>query len=181
MPLPANVRINVNVPFPALVTATGPIGLSKVNGIWTVFWNPAVLGVTVPPAGNLPTDYVVVYDSIAQTNFLVSLSTLAGIVRPQRLIQSAADLPVRASDYQLNFKLSAPLTITLPLATSRVSAPLTLKDVAGNFNVNNLTVNTTGVDTVDGAASGTLVLQNARQSMTIVPAADGTTTGYLII
>lgn len=181
MPLPANVRINVNVPFPALVTSTGPIGLSKVNGVWTIFWNPSVLGVTVPPAGNLPTDYVVVYDSIAQTNFLVALSSFAGLVRPQRLVQSIADLPVRTADYQLNFKLSAPLVITLPLAATRANVPLTLKDVAGNFNVNNLTLNTTGGDTIDGAASGVLKLQNARQDITLVPAADGTTTGWLII
>ena len=181
MPLPANVRINLNVPFPALVTSTGPIGLSKLNGIWNVFWNPSVLGISVPPAGNLATDYVVVYDSIAKTTILVSLQNLNGLSRPQRLVQSIADLPVRASDYQLNFSLSAPLVLTLPLAASRGGAALTLKDVAGNFNSNSLTLDTTGGETIDGAASGVLKMQNARQSLTLVPAADGTTTGWLII
>ena len=167
MPLPANVRINLNVPFPALVTSTGPIGLSKLNGVWNVFWNPSVLGISIPPAANLATDYVVVYDSVAKTNILVSLQNLNGLSRPQRLIQSIADLPVIASDYQLNFKLSASLVLTLPLAASRGGAALTL--------------NTTGGETIDGAASGVLKMQNARQSLTVVPAADGTTTGWLII
>ena len=43
MALPANVRYATSVPFPALVTGTGPITINKINGVWTVGFAPAPL------------------------------------------------------------------------------------------------------------------------------------------
>ena len=44
MNLPANIRVNTSFPFPALVQGSGPITLTKINGIWTIGYNGALLG-----------------------------------------------------------------------------------------------------------------------------------------
>jgi hypothetical protein len=36
MTLPASIRINAQFPFPSLVSSSGPITITKSNGIWTV-------------------------------------------------------------------------------------------------------------------------------------------------
>jgi hypothetical protein len=77
MTLPANIRINTSLPFPSLVKGSGPVTVAKVNGVWTVGLNFGVLGIQTPPAGNFPTDYLVVFDSIGNTFFQMPLSALA--------------------------------------------------------------------------------------------------------
>ena len=76
MTLPPNIRLQVPVPFPATVTGSGPITISKQNGIWTVGYTTANLAVTVPPSTSQPTDYVLVWDSVAKTFLNVPLSAL---------------------------------------------------------------------------------------------------------
>lgn len=39
MSLPANIRINVGAPFPAIVKGLGPVRIGKQNGVWTVWLN----------------------------------------------------------------------------------------------------------------------------------------------
>ena len=56
MPPPANVRVNVQVPFPALVTGSGPITVTKVNGVWQIGFSVAQVNAIVPPSGDFPTD-----------------------------------------------------------------------------------------------------------------------------
>lgn len=75
--MPANVRISAQFPFPATVQGAAPITLTKLNGVWTVGLNVAGLGVQVPPAGNYPTDYLIVYDAVANTIFRMALSALS--------------------------------------------------------------------------------------------------------
>ena len=51
MNIPDNIRVNASFPFPALVQGSGPITLTKINGIWTIGYNGSALGVinTSPP------------------------------------------------------------------------------------------------------------------------------------
>ena len=44
MNIPDNIRVNASFPFPALVQGSGPITLTKINGIWTIGYNGALLG-----------------------------------------------------------------------------------------------------------------------------------------
>lgn len=44
MTLPANIRVNAAFPFPSLVQGSGPITITKVNGIWTVGFDTGLLG-----------------------------------------------------------------------------------------------------------------------------------------
>lgn len=75
MSAPPNFRLNVNVPFPALVQGSGPITISKNSGIWTVGYGVTQFATGAPP-GSLTNDYVLVWDSVGQTFVNVSLATL---------------------------------------------------------------------------------------------------------
>lgn len=99
--------------------------------------------------------------------------------RVQRLIASAANLPIQPSDMILNCNLAAALIVTLPGYASRAGVPLTFKDVGGTFAANRLTLAPAGVETIEGVNAAVLCATN-RQSITLVPANDGTTTGWSI-
>lgn len=75
---PATVRVNTTVNFPSLVFGTGPITVTKNNGVWSLGFSVAALAIQTPPAANYATDYLLAYDSIAKTFFQLSLSGLSG-------------------------------------------------------------------------------------------------------
>lgn len=72
MSLPDNVRCNVAVPFPALVKGSGPITLAKQNGIWTAGFSLDPITSKIALAGDLTTDFLLVYDSVSLSFFKVS-------------------------------------------------------------------------------------------------------------
>jgi hypothetical protein len=51
MALPARIRSNINMPFPASVAANAPIAMSKNNGIWFINLNMSSLA-TAPSGTN---------------------------------------------------------------------------------------------------------------------------------
>ncbi len=176
MTLPANIRVNLGAPFPALVKASGPITLSKANGIWIVGFSFASLGVQTPPLANYPNDYLIAYDSVANTFFKMPLSGFPALVRPQRSITAAGNLPILATDFILNINAATDLVPIVPLAASRLGVPLTFKDLPGSHTQ---TLTATAPDELEGA--GTLPLA-AGQSVTLVPYNDGVNNalGYAI-
>jgi hypothetical protein len=74
MTAPANVRANVQAPFPTLVTGSGPITVGKNNGVWTVGANGDVIVAANP--GPVATDFALVWDSVAKAWVKVALSNL---------------------------------------------------------------------------------------------------------
>jgi hypothetical protein len=176
--LPAAIRVNTAFAFPALVQGSGLVTITKANGIWTVGFSVAGLGIISPPANAIPTDYVIAYDAVAGTFFKLPLSFLVSATRVQRLVTGAGGLPIIAGDSIVNLNCSAPLAISVPLAASRAGAPLTFKDVGGQAFANNITLNRTGADTFDGLTS--VQLTQNYQGITLVPANDGTTAGWSI-
>jgi len=177
MALPANIRVNVKAPFPALVYGTGPITVTKANGIWTIGYNPTPFPIQTPPLTSYPNDYVLVWDSVAKAFFQLPLSALYSFavgIRVQRSIKGAGDLPIVAGDSILNINALTDLAPSVPLAASRLGAPLTFKNLPGSHLQ---TLTRTGADTFDGAA--TLPL-NAGAAMTLVPYNDGVNAGWAI-
>lgn len=184
MTLPANVRVNTAVPFPALVQANGPITISKNNGIWTIGFTITTFGSQVPLVGNYPTDFLLAWDDVNKTFFKVSITNLiASIVatfptRTQRLV-TTSPVGVGASDQIINTNIgTGSPTCTLPAAAGRLGVPITFKDVGGHWATNNLTFSCTGGDLIDGQA--TVLVAGAYGSITFVPANDGTTSGWSI-
>jgi hypothetical protein len=78
MSMVEDTRVNVPVPFPTLVQSSGPVIVSKKNGIWSIGLSVAGIPPQTPPPGSLATDYVLVWDSVAQTWITVPLSALGG-------------------------------------------------------------------------------------------------------
>lgn len=175
MALVANIRVNTSAPFPSLITAIGPVTLSKANGIWTVGFSIVNLGIQPGPINNA-TDFIIVYDSIGGSFFKLPLSAVASSgARQQRSIASGADLPLIATDQILNVN-GAGLNIPIPLASTRNGVPFTFKRVDGSPP---FTLTPTGPDTIDGLAS--LVVNSG--SITINPYTDtiNNTRGYAIL
>jgi hypothetical protein len=176
-PLPPSIRVNLQAPFPALVQGSGPVVIGKQAGIWTVQLSFAGLGVQTPPPANYATDYILVYDSVAQTFFKAPLTgSLFGRARTQRSV-TATPIVVASTDEILNCNITAAAACALPAAATRNGLALTFKDL-GQAAAHNITLTPNGVETIDGAANA--VLKNNYQSMTLVPFNDGVNSGWMI-
>lgn len=184
MTLPANIRVNTAVPFPALVLPSGPITISKNNGIWTIGFTITAFGTQVPLVGNYPTDFLMGWDAVNLTFFKVSITNLlssiaitTGAARTQRTT-TVTPIVVAPTDQIISTNISSgPAACTLPSAVSRVGVPVTFKDL-GQAAAHNITLTASGGDTIDGLA--TYVLSNNRQWVTLVPFNDGTNTGWMV-
>ena len=175
MTLPANIRLNVPAPFPSVVKGQAPISIAKANGIWTLGLSFLGLQITQPPTANYPTDYILVFDSVAGIFFRMPLSNFASGAAVQRSI-IAAPVTIQPTDQILNLNLAAPTTITLPSYLVRGGVPLTFKDVGMQAAANNITFQGTAGETIDSNVS---VQKTANgQSMKFVPANDGVNTGW---
>lgn len=181
MGLPASIRANVSVPFPAYVYGTGPITITKTNGIWVVGFSIAAFGSQNPPIGNFPTDYLLVYDAVANAYFKLSLSNLAtsfGGARNQRSV-TATPIVISGTDQILNCNIAAPAACVLPAAATRLGVPLTFKDL-GQAGTNNITLTPNAGERIDGSTNP-LVLVNNYQWVTLVPFNDGVnSSGWMI-
>jgi hypothetical protein len=179
MTLPPNVRVNTQVPFPAQVTGSGPIVVSKASGIWTVFINMAALNIQNPPVGNYPTDYLIVWDSLAQSFFQMALGNLPGAsagARPQRFVNTVP-VTISVGDSILNCSFNfAGATIQLPSYLTRSGAPLTIKDIGGFAGAFPITITPANAEFIDGNTMA--VINQPHAVITLVPSNDGMSTGW---
>jgi hypothetical protein len=173
MALPATIRVNVRAPFPALVTGSGLITVTKANGIWTIGFNPALIAVQNPPANPL-TDLALVWDPTAKMMVLLPLQTVQAGARPQRAIIVAGDLPIRNTDSILNMNPVTDLAPPVPLASTRNGASLTFNNLPGSHLQ---TLTRTAPDTFDGF--NTLGLAGGTE-ITLRPYNDGINAGYKV-
>jgi len=174
MTLPANIRVNVGAPFPAVVRGSGPIAISRANGIWTIGMAlPSTFTIQVPNASALPTDYVMVYDSVTGAWVAVSLATL--MVPTQRSV-TTAPVSIQPTDQTLHLNLTTSSNIILPPYLSRAGLPLLFKDVGMQASAHPLTLSPALGETIDGLASIPLAVNG--QSIRVVPANDGVNTGW---
>lgn len=178
MTLPAKIRINASVPFPALVQGANAVGITKSNGIWTVGLAYTAIATQTPPVSRLTTDYIAVYDSVAQTYFTTPLSAIAvSSARPQRLV-TGGPVVFASTDQVLNLKLTAAFTSTLPSYLGRMGLPLTLCDVTKLYGLTFYAqqFNAAAGETIDGVASVSITLPG--QSITLMPMNDGASVGW---
>src|SRR5262249_55524020 len=157
MTLPANIRVNVGAPFPAVVKGTAGIAIQKANGIWTLGLGYPQLGIqNAPTLLHLSSNYVALYDSIAKTYFLVSMSAVSfGGVRNQRSVTSAP-VTIDSSDQILHLNVPVPpggpagFIIVLPSFATRAGVPLTFKDVGMQATANPITIAAATGEAIDG-------------------------------
>ena len=80
---------------------------------------------------------------------------------------------VQDTDYLLRCIQNQAITITLPAKSASQGRVLQFKDVLGNANSNNITIDGDGSDTIDGNA--TYVINHNKEGVTLV--CDGITDG----
>jgi hypothetical protein len=173
MSLPATIRVNVRAPFPALVTGSGLITVTKANGIWTIGFNAGLIAVQNPLV-NPSSDLVLVWDATAKAMVLAPLATVVAAAPPQRSVKVAGDLPVRNTDSVLNMNPVTDLVPIVPLASTRAGARLTFNNLP-NSHLQTLT--RTAPDTFDGF--NTLGLAGGTE-ITLRPYNDGINAGYKV-
>lgn len=154
MTLPANIRINVMVLFPARVQGSGFLTVTKANGIFTLGIDYSLLGTPIPI--NDPVNTVVaVFNLITKTYNLTTLATLiAAATMADTTITAAGDVTVTTQTY-LRLKKTVPATtnIILPKSATRTGLELTVKDVAGNASSFNFALKGDGTEDVDGVTA----------------------------
>ena len=97
----AKIRTNVGVPFPALVTASGPVTIAKNSGVWTVGFSIGNLNQQSAVLGALSTDFLIVYDSVTKAFFKATLTD----IQTMRTTTVAA-LPAAAQNKGVSFLVS---------------------------------------------------------------------------
>jgi hypothetical protein len=73
---PASVRYTANTPFPSVVTGSGPIGITRANGIWTVAFNVAPLHQEIPPFVNAANEFTTFWNAATNSFSKVAFSDI---------------------------------------------------------------------------------------------------------
>jgi hypothetical protein len=157
MTLPANIRLAMQVPFPAMVTGQGPISVTKANGVWTFGFSTAALGVQNPPPNNLMnTDYVLTYDSVNQTYANVPIGSFFYTAGRMRFVAKNVNFNSANTD--------TAIPIVLPSGITRYMLEgLRLSNASGS-----LTLSTCGLFASPGG-TGTILVANS--AVTVATAA----------
>ncbi len=178
MTLPANIRVNANVPFPSRVSGASFIVVSKANGVWNIAPNYSLLAV-IPPT---QTQEFVVYDPVTGAYGLLNVSTfLTSNAGNYRLVSASGDVTITQFDViiLLDKTVGAATNVNLPLSSSRSGVPVTVKDLKGDANTNNITFVPTLSETIDGfsaaaaAANGVALIDINYGSKTLYPLTSG--------
>jgi hypothetical protein len=113
MPPPANVRYTANAPFPSLVTGTGPITVTKTNGIWSIALQMAPLAQQVPPFLDTTHSYFTLWNSNTNafakcllSDVLAQAASINSSIYSTRTVAAASIIPgsftaIRTSGYSV--------------------------------------------------------------------------------
>lgn len=162
MTLPASIRVNVRVSFPALVQGSAFITVAKANGIWSISPNYQLLA---QAPGITSTQILAVYDTATGVWNYVHPWQIPGFGL-YTLVTVAGTYPVQPADFMILLKKSpsGASTIQLPTSASRNGLPVMVKDLTGDANANNDTFVPATGETIDGfsdsvaAANGVAVI-----------------------
>jgi hypothetical protein len=104
MAMPANLRVNVPTPFPALVSGVGGVTVTKNNGVWTIGLSAGAIQSIIQTLGIVP-----VTVGTATLNFGVNPGTtdVSLVVTGQTSILSASNveafiIPAATADHSID-------------------------------------------------------------------------------
>lgn len=172
MTLPANIRVNMSAPFPATVKGSGGIGVSKRNGIWTVFLNYLGFG-TAQTVADPANTYTLVWNILTGVFTLVPISTVV-TSKAVKVITVAGPYAAQPNDEVLIIKqaVGAPFTVTVDW--SQRSKPLRVVDGKGDAAVNNITVTPAAGQSQMATVNYSYPIDGNGGSITLTPLPDGT-------
>lgn len=170
MTLPANIRVNIGAPFPSMVKGGGVVAVAKKNGIWTVSLNLTVLA-KVAIAADPANTYVLAYDPLLATTFLVSL---AGVFSSKvtKVITAAGPYAALPTDDVLIIKQLVGAAFTVNVDWSARTKPLTIVDGKGDANVNNITITPALGQTQLAQVNYSYIIDASGASITLTPLPD---------
>jgi hypothetical protein len=117
--------------------------------------------------------------TVAHTgNYSDLLGAPTAPIPPIQRSVTASPVTLAATDDIINLNITGAGACTLPAASTRSGRPIIFKDVGGKFAANHFTITAAGAERMDGIAS--IVLSTNYQRLRLVPANDGTNTGWSI-
>lgn len=181
MTLPANIRVNIGAPFPSRVAGSAYITAKKANGLWTIGPNYGALGTVTSITDPTNTQVVIWNSSTGIYNTITASNLVLNLISSYREVTAAGDVTILPSDavILLDKAVGAATNIILPTSASRQGVPVTVKDLKGDANVNNITFVPNGSETIDGfnaaqsAANGVALIDIALGKKTLYPLTSG--------
>ena len=173
--LPYNVRVNVNVPFPALVAGANGIKVIKQNGIWTIatdFTAFAQNSIITDPANT----FVLVWNAVSGLFTLVPASA----VNSSRVVKTLIGTGATASPYAaqptdevliVNQTVGGAFTVTVDWSAR--TKPLRIVDGKGDAATNNITITPKAGQTQLASTNFSYVIDGNGGSITLTPLPDG--------
>lgn len=169
--LPYNVRVNVNVPFPALVTGAVGIKVTKANGLWTIAadYTSFAQAATLPDPAN---SFVLVWNAVSGLFVLVPASAVNSSKVVKTLI-AAGPYTALPTDEVLIINQTAGAAFTVNVDWSQRTKPLRVVDGKGDAATNNITITPANGQTQLAEVNFSYIIDGNGGSITLTPLPDG--------
>lgn len=170
--LPYNVRVNVNVPFPALVAGASGIKVTKKNGIWTISADYTSF-VQAPVIADPANSYTLIWNSVTGIFTLASISAVPNS-KIVKTLAAAGPYTALPTDEVLIVNQTAGAAFTVNVDWSARTKPLRVVDGKGDAAANNITITPMTGQTQLASLNYSYVIDGNGGSITLTPLPDGT-------
>lgn len=170
--LPYNLRVNVNVPFPALVAGAAGIKVTKLNGIWTIAPDYTAFG-QVATVADPANSYSLVWNALTGLFALVQIAAFANS-KSTKVLTAAGPYTALPADEVLIVKQTAGAAFTVNVDWSQRTKPLRVVDGKGDALTNNITITPAAGQTQLASVNYSYVIDGNGGSITLTPLPDGT-------
>ena len=170
------LKARIRTVLPAsLVNGVG-IVITKLGLIYTI----AIDWSSINPLGSYnPSAQNVLVQSTVDGSFgLVTISQIIASSQTQQIKTAAGDVNVAATDglIAINKTVGEATAVNLPAASAKIG-PVKVSDWKGDAGTNNITVNATGTDKMNGNSTSIIVASD-RASLVFTPLDDGSGYAY---
>jgi hypothetical protein len=170
MTLPANIRVNTSVPFPATVKGGGVISVTKLNNIWTISLNFSAFGV-LPVAPDPANSYVLIWNAVTNTFALIPMSSVFAS-KVVKVLTAAGPYPAQPNDEVLIVKQTIAAAFTITVDWSARTKPLRVVDGKGDALTNNITITPAAGQSQLATVNYSYVIDGNGGSITLTPLPD---------
>lgn len=170
--LPYSVRVNVNVPFPALVAGASGIKVTKQNGIWTIApdYTAFVQSAVISDPANT---YVLTWNAVSGLFVLVPASAVNSS-KVVKTLTAAGPYTALPSDEVLIVNQTAGAAFTINVDWSARTKPLRVVDGKGDAATNNITITPAAGQTQLASVNYSYIIDGNGGSITLTPLPNGT-------
>jgi hypothetical protein len=174
--LPYNVRVNVNVPFPALVAGASGIKVTKQNGIWTIATDFTAF-TSAAAVSDAVNSVILIQNLVTGMFFRVPINALSSAKTVKTLIGTggtASPYTALPTDDVLivNQTTGAPFTVNVDW--SHRTNPLRVVDGKGDAVTNNITITPLTGQTQLASVNYSYIIDGNGGSITLTPLPNGT-------